>query len=114
MRRLSLIVVMAIVLAACQATPPVATPSPSAIALPSSARTTTPSPTPKTPLGGTLRVALSAPIGPLDPQVADANPVVAGQIFEGLVARGPNGVVAALATKWLVGADGRAWTFTLR
>src|SRR5439155_17769139 len=36
------------------------------------------------------------------------------QIFEGLVSPGPNGPVAALATKWLVGADGRSWTFTLR
>ncbi len=59
-------------------------------------------------------MALSAPIGSLDPQIADANPLVASQIFEGLVARGPNGAVPALATKWLVGADGRAWTFTLR
>jgi peptide/nickel transport system substrate-binding protein len=74
----------------------------------------TPSATPKTPLGGTLRVALAAAIGSLDPQIGDANPLVAGQVFEGLVARGPNGVVAGLATKWLVGGDGRAWTFTLR
>jgi len=106
---------LAIVLAACQATPPASTPSPSAVVLPSGApATTTPSPSAKTPLGGTLRVALSAAIGPLDPQFADANPLVAAQIFEGLVARGPNGAVPALATKWLVGADGRAWTFTLR
>jgi peptide/nickel transport system substrate-binding protein len=114
-RPLSLIAVVAIVLAACQATPPASTPSPSAVGLPSSAPATiTPSPTAKTPLGGTLRVGLSAPIGSLDPQVADANPLVVAQIFEGLVARGPNGALPALATKWLVGADGRAWTFTLR
>ena len=59
-------------------------------------------------------MALSGPIGSLDPQAADANALVVAQIFEGLVARGPNGVVPALATKWLVGGDGRAWTFTLR
>jgi peptide/nickel transport system substrate-binding protein len=112
-RRLSLIVVV-VVLAACQATPPASTPTPSAVVLPSSAPPATPSPTPKTPRGGTLRVALSGPIGSLDPQIADANPLVAAQIFEGLVTRGPNGAVPALATKWLVGADGRAWTFTLR
>ena len=114
-RPLSLMAVLAIVLAACQATPPASTPSPSTVVLPSSAPATiTPSPTAKTPLGGTLRVALSGPIGSLDPQIADANPLVAAQIFEGLVARGANGAVPALATKWLVGADGRAWTFTLR
>jgi len=107
-------VAAAVVLTACQATPPESTPSPSAVVLPSSAPATTPSPTPKTPLGGTLRVGLSAAIGSLDPQIADANPLVAAQIFEGLVARGPNGAVPALATKWLVGGDGRAWTFTLR
>src|SRR5207247_4178282 len=44
----------------------------------------------------------------------DANPLVATQIFEGLVVRGPGGVQPALATKWLVGADGLTWTFTLR
>jgi peptide/nickel transport system substrate-binding protein len=82
--------------------------------LPSAARSATPSPTPKAPLGGTLRVALSASIGSLDPQLAAANPTVASQIFEGLVAPGPNGPVAALATKWLVAPDGRTWTFTLR
>jgi peptide/nickel transport system substrate-binding protein len=112
-RPLSLIAAVAIVLAACQATP-ASTPSPSAAVLPSSGPTVTPSPTSKTPLGGTLRVALSSPIGSLDPRAADANPLVASQLFEGLVARGPNGAAPALATKWLVGADGRAWTFTLR
>ena len=30
------------------------------------------------------------------------------------MARGANGAAPALATKWLVGPDGRAWTFTLR
>jgi peptide/nickel transport system substrate-binding protein len=57
---------------------------------------------------------LSSAIGSLDPQVAGSNVLVAAQIFEGLVARGQNGVAPALATKWLVGPDGRAWTFTLR
>jgi peptide/nickel transport system substrate-binding protein len=66
------------------------------------------------PLGGTLRVALAGPIGSLDPRAADADPLVVGQVFEGLVARGANGVVPALATKWIVGPDGLTWTFTLR
>ena len=83
--------------------------------LPSSPATATAAPTTaKTPLGGTLRVALSSAIGSLDPQVVGANSLVAGQIFEGLVVQGANGAVAALATKWLVGPDGRVWTFTLR
>jgi len=114
MRSLANAIVVAVVLAACQGTTPDPTPSPSPVVQPSTAPPTTPSATPKTPLGGTLRVALSAAIGSLDPQIADANPLVVGQIFEGLVGRGPNGVVAALATKWVVGGDGRAWSFTLR
>ena len=114
MRSVPRIVVAALLLAACQVTtpPPIATPSP--VVLPSATPTATPSPTPKAPLGGTLRVALSAPIGSLDPQIAGASPLVVSQIFEGLVARGQNGVAPALATKWLVGPDGRTWTFTLR
>ncbi|HEY8732108.1 MAG TPA: ABC transporter substrate-binding protein [Candidatus Limnocylindria bacterium] len=107
-------VALAVVVVGCQATTPAPTPTPSPVGLPSPAPSATPSPAPKIPLGGTLRVALSAPIGSLDPQSVDANPLVAAQIFEGLVAGGQNGVVAALATKWLVAADGRAWTFTLR
>ena len=103
-----------LILGACQGTTPTPSPSPSAVVLPSSTPTATPSPSPKTPLGGTLRVALATPIGSLDPQIADPNPLVVAQIFEGLVARGQGGAVAALATKWLVGPDGRAWTFTLR
>ena len=59
-------------------------------------------------------MALSEPIGTLDPQFADANPLVIGQVFEGLVARGDGGVRPALATKWLVAPDGVTWTFTLR
>src|SRR5437868_6107977 len=110
-----LVAAMAIVVVACQgAEVPPASPSPSPVVLPSSAPPPTPSATPKTPLGGTLRVALSAPIGSLDPQTADANPLVVGQIFEGLVGQGRNGVVPMLATKWLVGPDGMTWTFTLR
>ena len=103
--------VVAIVLAACEAAP-LPSASPTSVVLPSSTATSPASP--RTPVGGTLRVALSSSIGSLDPRAADVNPLVAGQIFEGLVARGPNGAVPALATKWLVGPDGRAWTFTLR
>ncbi|HEV2250308.1 MAG TPA: ABC transporter substrate-binding protein [Candidatus Limnocylindria bacterium] len=108
------VILAALVISACQGPTPPPSPSPSSSVLPSATSTAAPSTTPKTPLGGTLRVALAAPIGSLDPQLADANPLVVDQIFEGLVARGQNGVVAALATKWLVGPDGRAWTFTLR
>lgn len=115
MRSLSRVFAAAMIIAAaCQSTPePSPSPSASSVVLPATSLSAA-SPSAKIPLGGTLRVALSAPIGSLDPQIADANPLVVGQIFEGLVARGPNGVTAALATKWLVGADGRAWTFTLR
>lgn len=98
---------------ACQGTTPLPTSSPTQIVRQESP-TPSPSPSAKVPLGGTLRVALAGAIGSLDPQMAEANPVVVSQIFEGLVARGPNGVVPALATKWLVGSDGRTWTFTLR
>jgi peptide/nickel transport system substrate-binding protein len=115
MRSLAWLVVAAVVMTACPATTPIPTATTTPVVLPSiAAPTTTPSPTAKTPIGGTLRVALSAAIGSLDPQIADANPLVADQIFDGLVTRGPNGAVAALATKWLVGPDGRTWTFTLR
>ena len=116
MRSLARVLVFALVLVACQQPTPTPSPSatPSPVALPSATPTATPSPTPKAPLGGTLRVALSNEIGPLDPQIANANPLVAAQIFEGLVARGPGGVQPALATKWLVDADGVTWTFTLR
>lgn len=114
MKSVVLFVVASLVMAACQGTTPQPTPSPSEVVLASSTPTPTPSATSKTPVGGTLRVALSAPIGSLDPQVADPNPLVVGQVFEGLVARGQNGPVPALATKWLVGGDGRVWTFTLR
>lgn len=113
-RRIALFFVALLVVTGCQSTPE---PSPSLSASPVVVPATsvpTASPSAKVPLGGTLRVALSDPVGSLDPQSADANPLVVGQIFEGLVARGQNGVTAALATKWLVGADGRAWTFTLR
>src|SRR5438105_14006584 len=112
MRSITCVLAACVVIAACQGTAPPPSPTASA-ALPSGARSAAASPTAKAPLGGTLRVALSAPIGSLDPRLADANPTVASQIFEGLVAPGPNGPAAALATKWLVAADGRTWTFTL-
>ena len=115
MRSVARVAVAVLVITACQSTPQPSSQSasPSPVVLPATP-TPTASPSPKLPRGGTLRVALSTPIGSIDPRIADANPLVAAQIFEGLVARGQNGQVPALATKWLVGADGRAWTFTLR
>ncbi len=115
MRSVALAAAVAILMGACQGSTPDPSPRPTPVSV-SPTPTIGPSPTPvlKTPLGGTLRVGISAPIGSLDPRASDADPVVVGQIFEGLVARGPNGQVPALATKWLVGADGRTWTFTLR
>lgn len=111
MRAVVLFVV--VVLVACQATPDPSA-SPSAIVRPSATATAATSATAKMPLGGTLRVALSGPSGSLDPHAADANALVVGQVFEGLVARGANGVTQALATKWIVAPDGITWTFTLR
>ena len=108
-------VAAAILLAACQTTP-TAVPSPSAASpapRPTGTSTALPSPS-ATVRGGTLRVGIATPIGPLDPRASDAEPLVTGQIFEGLVARGAGGVTPALATKWIVAPDGRAWTFTLR
>jgi peptide/nickel transport system substrate-binding protein len=113
-RRIALLFVVLSVVTGCQATPePLPSPSGSPVVVPAPTVPTA-SPSAKIPLGGTLRVALSDPVGSLDPQIADANPLVVGQIFEGLVAPGQGGVTAVLATKWLIGADGRAWTFTLR
>ena len=104
-----------VLIGACQGSTPEPSPSPTPVSVsPTLTAAPSPSPSPKTPLGGTLRVAISTPIGSLDPRARDADPVVIGQVFEGLVMRGPNGPAPALATKWLVGPDGRAWTFTLR
>ncbi len=115
MRPVALAVVVTILMSACQSATPEPTPAPvsvapTATALPSAS----PSPSPRTPLGGTLRVGIPAALGSLDPRAKDADPLVAGQVFEGLTVFGPGGPVAALATKWLVGPDGRTWTFTLR
>src|SRR5216684_1549154 len=114
MRSAALAAAIAIVITACQATPEPA-PSPTSVAIPTATATASPSPSvsPKV-LGGTLRVAVSTQIGALDPRARDADPLVIGQVFEGLVMRGPTGPASALATKWLAGPDGRAWTFTLR
>ena len=110
---MALFLVVLLVGQACVQSSPVPSPTAS-VALSSGTATARPTPSAAVPLGGTLRVGLSGPIGSLDPQAADANASVIGQIFEGLVARGTNGVAPALALKWLVGADGVAWTFMLR
>ena len=112
MRSVAVAIAIVIVTAACQTTPEPA-PSPSPIAVPTGTATASAPPSPKA-LGGTLRVAVPTSIGPLDPRARDADPLIVGQVFEGLVLGGPNGPAPALATKWLVGADGRSWTFTLR
>jgi peptide/nickel transport system substrate-binding protein len=111
-QRIALLLAVLVVVTACQSAPGPSA-SPSAVVVPATTPPSAP-PSVRMPLGGTLRVGLSGPIGSLDPVAADANPLVVGQIFEGLVARGPNGVVPALATKWSVGPDGMTWTFTLR
>lgn len=69
----------------------------------------------RVPTGGTLRVGLPGEIGLLDPGGDDASsePVLR-QIYEGLVDRVGDRIVARLATTWAVAADGRTWTFTLR
>ena len=112
-RYVALAAAIAIVVGACQTTPEPA-PSPSSVVTrPTPTATLSPSPTPKA-RGGTLRVAVPAALGGLDPRARDADALVVGQVFEGLVQRGPAGPAPALATKWLVAPDGRAWTFTLR
>ncbi len=79
-------------------------------------RETTPPPRTTTQSGGTLRVALEAPIASLDPQDADPNGLaVTRQIFETLVDQEPGGrIVPRLAESWSVTPDGLRWTFTLR
>ena len=114
MRSLSRAAAVAILMAACQGSTPEPPATPTPVSIATATPTIGPSPSPKTPLGGTLRVGVSAPLGSLDPRARDADPLVVGQIFEGLVARGSNGAAPSLATKWLVGLDGRSWTFTLR
>ena len=114
MRSLARALTVALVIAACQSSTPAPPATPTPVSVATATPTIGPSRSPTTPLGGTLRVGVSTPLGPLDPRAKDADPLVVGQIFEGLVARGPNGAAPALATRWLVGPDGRSWTFTLR
>lgn len=67
--------------------------------------------------GGTLRVGLARDIGSLDPGVdEDASRPVTREVYEGLVAHGAAGgeATGVLATKWMVAADMRTWTFTIR
>lgn len=113
MRPIALLAAVAILMAACQAAPE-PSPSPTRAVVPSPTPAASASPTPGKALGGTLRVAVSTQIGPLDPRAGGADPLVIGQVFEGLVQRGATGPAPALATKWLVAPDGRTWTFTLQ
>ena len=67
--------------------------------------------------GGTLRVGLAQEIGSLDPGAdEDAARPVTRQLYEGLVAHGAPGgeATGVLATKWILAADMRTWTFFLR
>ena len=113
MRGLALVAVLATLIAACQGAPGPSQ-SPTGVSAPPAA-SATPAPSPSLMArGGTLRVGISTPLGSLDPRAIDADPLVIAQVFDGLVARGINGVAPALATKWLVAPDGRTWTFTLR
>jgi peptide/nickel transport system substrate-binding protein len=80
--------------------------------------TPTPTATRAVDVGGSLRVALTADGGTLDPwNASDANALlVTRQIFETLVDYEPGGfkIVPKLAESWSVSSDGRSWTFVLR
>lgn len=81
---------------------------------------TTPATTPAGPAlkdGGTLKVTVQKPSGPLDPIAMDnlgAYGIVA-QSYEHLLKLQPNGEVGpGLAESWKTNDDGSVWTFTLR
>jgi peptide/nickel transport system substrate-binding protein len=65
-----------------------------------------------------LRVGVAGVPATLDPAsaVEGATPLIARQVFDGLVAfrDGSTDVEPALATRWAVSRDGLTWTFTLR
>lgn len=92
-----------LLVAGCTAASPVASPSPSASAVPA---------------GGTLRVVQASVIGTLDPWAARdaATDLVLRQVYESLVDLEPGTarVVPKLADHWVVSSDGRTYTFTLR
>src|SRR5436190_12210561 len=96
---------LALLFAACTATPTSPTAPPSA-----SANTIA--------MGGTVRVAQSSDIQSLDPWTAtdDATITALRQVYEGLVELEPGGfrIVAKLAETWSASADGKVWTFRLR
>jgi peptide/nickel transport system substrate-binding protein len=95
-----LAIVLALLLASCQALPAIGTPAPSA------ARA-----------GGTLRIALPAEITSLDPWNADAASLVAvRQMYETLVSVDPEtgSLAPGLASSWQMTNDGATWTFVLR
>lgn len=68
-------------------------------------------------MGGTLRVAINAPPGVIDPVIYDSNPalMIAMQSGEYLCALNPDFTLRpVLATSWSSNADGTVWTFKLR
>ena len=114
----SMIMVLALLLAGCGATP---TPQPPAAATnvpPAAATDVPPAPTAVPVVDRPLVVALLADPENLDPHQYDSSNAyyVIGEVFEGLV-RHPGGstkIEPALAEKWEMSPDGLQYTFTLR
>lgn len=110
-RVISVSLVLAIVLGACQSAAPAPTSAPQATAAPTSAPTATPVP------AGPLMVLLDNDEGPITP--ANFNTFigfwVAGWVYDPLFARAPDlNAVPALATAATPSADGLTWQITLR
>src|SRR4029079_919601 len=76
-----------------------------------------PTPPPTPPQVEPYREGVLGPVVSVNPLGArtQADRDLVALVFEGLVARGPDGMlVPALATRWTVDPTGKTWTFTLR
>ncbi len=72
---------------------------------------------PKVAAGGTIKIAIQTPAGPLDPiKMADLGSYgIVAQSFEFLATLGDDGDIApGLAESWKPNADGSVWTFKIR